>query len=76
MRIISATVAAALTAATFATPVFAQAEGIPLAQVERKYRTMNEVHILKCDYDGNRLFTRTEMICVQSIYRSLYVERR
>ena len=36
---------------------------------------MNEVHILKCDYDGNQIFTRTEMLCVQSIYRSIYLDR-
>ena len=35
---------------------------------------MNEVHILKCDYDGNRIFTGTEMLCVQSIYRSFYLD--
>jgi hypothetical protein len=53
----------------------AQEQGLTLAQVERKYRTMNEVHILKCDYDGDQIFTKTEMICVQSLYRSLYVDR-
>ena len=36
---------------------------------------MNEVHILKCDYDGNQLFTRTEMLCVSGIYQPLYLDR-
>jgi hypothetical protein len=44
-----------------------------LAQVQSKYRRMNIVHIQKCDYDGNDVFTRTEMICVQNIYRVMYL---
>ena len=49
-------------------------EALTLAQVERKYRGMDEVHILKCDYDGNQLFTRTEMLCVSGIYQQMYLD--
>ena len=35
---------------------------------------MAEVHILKCDYDGNQLFTRTEMHCVSGIYQQMYLD--
>jgi len=74
-RTIPATATTALITVISATPIFAQAEGVPLAQLERKYRNMNEVHILKCDYDGNEVFTRTEVLCVQNIYWSLYLDR-
>jgi hypothetical protein len=72
MRLLPASLAAALVAAT-APAAFAQE--LTLAQVERKYRGMAEVHILKCDYDGNRLFTRTEMLCVSGIYQQMYLDR-
>ena len=36
---------------------------------------MNEVHIQKCDRDGDGLFTRTEMLCVASIYQAMYLDR-
>ena len=71
MRLIAATLA---TLPLLAAPLAAQEAGVPLAQVERQYRKMNEVHILKCDHDGDRLFTRTEMLCVQSIYRAFYLD--
>ena len=32
--------------------------GLTLAQVEREYPRMNAVHIKKCDYDGDGLYTR------------------
>jgi hypothetical protein len=72
-----ALVTASLIAASLApfAAALAQEQVMTLAQVERRYRTMNEVHILKCDYDGDQLFTRTEMICVSNIYRALYVDR-
>ena len=55
---------------------FAQADGLTLQQVERKYPRMNVVHINKCDYDGNGVFTRTEMLCVSGIYQQMYIDRR
>ena len=42
--------------------------------MKRKYRKMNEVHILKCDRDGDLIFTRTEMLCVSSIYQVMYLD--
>ena len=59
--------------AGLAPPLPAQDLGVPLAQVERKYRRMNEVHILKCDHDGTGYFNRAEMMCVQGIYQQFYV---
>lgn len=67
--------AALVLAATLAPAAFAQSEGLTLAQVEQKYRTMSPVHILKCDYDGNQIFTRTEMLCVSGIYQQMYLDR-
>jgi hypothetical protein len=52
-------------------PAAAQEGGLTLAQVQRKYRTMNEVHILKCDRNGDELFNRTEMLCVSGIYQAV-----
>ncbi len=56
-------------------PVAAQQQGqtYTLAQVQSKYRRMSVVHIEKCDYDGNDLYGKTEMICVQNIYRAMYL---
>lgn len=54
----------------------AQAEGLTLQEVKRKYPKMNVVHINKCDYDGNEIFTRTEMLCVAGIYQQMYIDRR
>jgi hypothetical protein len=68
---LAALVAASLPAVT----AFAQTQGLTLTEVERRYRTMNEVHILKCDHNGDLIFTKTEMLCVQSIYRSFYLDR-
>jgi hypothetical protein len=75
MRTLVVSLTTLLLLAPLAGPLLAQEQGLTLAQVERKYRQMNEVHILKCDYDGNQIFTRTEMLCVQSIYRSFYLDR-
>jgi hypothetical protein len=56
-------------------PATAQTAGLTLDQVKRKYRKMNEVHILKCDRDGDLTFTRTEMLCVSSIYQVMYLDQ-
>ena len=56
-------------------PATAQAAGFTLDEVQRKYRKMNDVHILKCDRDGDLIFTRTEMLCVSSIYQVMYLDR-
>ena len=72
-RLLRAGLAGSLLAAAIAPALSAQ-EALTLAQVERKYRGMAEVHILKCDYDGNQLFTRTEMHCVSGIYQQMYLD--
>jgi hypothetical protein len=72
MRLLPAGLAAALLAATAPASL---AQELTLAQVERKYRGMAEVHILKCDHDANGLFTRTELLCVSGIYQAMYLDR-
>ena len=64
-----------LLALPLAPAAFAQAQGLTLEQVERKYPRMSYVHINKCDYDGNGIFTRTEMLCVSGIYQQMYLDR-
>jgi hypothetical protein len=66
---------AALLAAAPAAAALAQAQGLTLEQVERKYPRMSYIHINKCDYDGNGIFTRTEMLCVSGIYQQMYLDR-
>lgn len=59
-----------------AAPVSAQPAGtLTLAQVERKYRGMKTVHIEKCDYDHDDLFTRSEQLCLAGIYQQMYLDR-
>jgi hypothetical protein len=58
-----------------ATVARAQQSTLTLDQIERKYRGMSPVHINKCDYDGDGLFTRTEQLCVAGIYQQMYVDR-
>ena len=36
---------------------------------------MKAVHIEKCDRDGDGIYTRTEMLCVASIYQAMYIVR-
>ena len=38
-----------------------------------KYPRMKTVHIEKCDRDGDGIYTKTEMLCVQSIYQAMYI---
>jgi len=66
---------AALLVTAPAAAAFAQAQGLTLEQVERKYPRMSYIHINKCDYDGNGIFTRTELLCVSGIYQQMYLDR-
>jgi hypothetical protein len=69
------TAIALLTASLLAPlPAAAQDGGLTFEQVQRKYRGMAEVHILKCDRDGDRVFGRAEMGCVRGIYQAMYIE--
>jgi hypothetical protein len=57
-------------------PAAAQAQaGYTLAQVESRYPRMKAVHIQKCDRNGDNVYTRSEMLCVQSIYQAMYIDR-
>jgi hypothetical protein len=65
----------ALLATLLALPAFAQTSGLTLEQVERKYPRMSPVHIRKCDYEGDGIYTRTQMLCVSGIYQQMYLDR-
>jgi hypothetical protein len=68
---------AAALAALLATALPAPAQdgaGLTLQQVERKYRKMSPIHIEKCDRDGDGLYSRSEMLCVSSIYQVMYLD--
>ena len=34
---------------------------------------MKAVHIEKCDRNGDGIYTKSEMLCVQSIYQAMYI---
>lgn len=55
--------------------VRAQAAGLTYDQAQQRFRGMNEVHIAKCDRNGDGLIDAGEMPCVQGIYQVMYVER-
>jgi hypothetical protein len=70
--------ALALVALPLMQPAAAQTSnsgGLTLAQVQSRYYNMNAVHIKKCDYNGDGLYTRGEMNCVSGIYRAMYLDR-
>lgn len=69
-------VAAALGMSVLLGPGLAMAQdaGLTFAQVKSEYRQMSPVHIAKCDHDGNGVYTRTEMLCVSSIYQQFYLD--
>lgn len=56
-------------------PALAQAQGMTLAQVEARYPRMKTVHIEKCDRDGDEIYTKSELLCVQGIYQAMYLDR-
>lgn len=60
-----------LCAAAIAAPAAAAPQPMSLEQIERKYPSMNYVHIAKCDYDNDGIFQQKEQICVQNMYRAL-----
>ena len=68
--------ATTLVAAALALPLPAAAQaqaGYTLAQVESMYPRMKAVHIEKCDRNGDDVYTRSEMLCVQGIYQAMYL---
>lgn len=64
---------ALLALAATAFPTVAQDTGLTQAQVQAKYPRMSPVHIKKCDRNGDGVYTRTEMLCVSSIYQQMYL---
>jgi hypothetical protein len=67
-------VLAALVLAVPLAPASAQQPGLTLIQVEAQYPRMSPVHIQKCDRNGDGLYTRSELLCVRSIYQAMYLE--
>ena len=74
-RVLAALLLALPLAAPLAPMALAQAAGLTLDQVEHKYPRMSPVHIRKCDYDGDGIYTRTEMLCVSGIYQADVLDR-
>ncbi|MFT3973149.1 MAG: hypothetical protein QM699_06790 [Amaricoccus sp.] len=56
-------------------PATAQEARMSLSQLERQYPRMSPVHIRKCDRNGDDQYTRTEQLCVSSIYQTMYLNR-
>jgi len=48
---------------------------LTVQQVENRFRNMNEIHILKCDWNGDGLIEPKEFPCVQGIYNTMYLSR-
>ena len=62
-------------AAALPLPAAAQSQaGYSLAQVESMYPRMKTVHIEKCNRDGDNVYTKSEMLCVKSIYQAMYID--
>ena len=74
-RVLAAFLFAVPLAQPLAPMALAQAAGLTLEQVEHKYPRMSPVHIRKCDYNGDGIYTRTELLCVSGIYQQMYLDR-
>ena len=72
-RILAILILAVPLAQSLAPMALAQAAGLTLDQVEHKYPRMSPVHIRKCDYDGDGIYTRSELLCVSGIYQQMYL---
>ncbi|MBP7241005.1 hypothetical protein [Amaricoccus sp.] len=70
MRHVILGLAATLAAAAAAAQGYTQT----LRQVEIAHPGMSPIHIEKCDKDGDGLFTRAEIACVDGIYRVMYLD--
>ena len=73
-RVLAAFLFAVPLAQPLAPMALAQAAGLTLEQVEHKYPRMSPVHIRKCDYNGDGIYTRTELLCVSGIYQQMYLD--
>ncbi len=65
-------VVAMSSAMLFSTAAAGQGPPLTLQAVKRKYPGMSEIHIKKCDKNGDGLYERGELDCVSSIYRAIY----
>lgn len=73
MKLILRVGAAAMSAALFfATAAAGQGPPQTLQALKRKYPGMSEVHIKKCDKNGDEVYERGELDCVSSMYRAIY----
>lgn len=59
-------------ALVFSTAAAGQGPAQTLQALKRKYPGMSEVHIKKCDKNGDELYERGELDCVSSLYRAIY----
>lgn len=59
-------------ALVFSTAAVAQGPAQTLQALKRKYPGMSEVHIKKCDKNGDEIYERGELDCVSSLYRAIY----
>jgi hypothetical protein len=75
---VAALLAAALAPAMRPDSARAQTGGgaLTFAQIEQRFDGMNEIHIAKCDRNGDGLIERNEYPCVQGIYQVMYKQRR
>lgn len=64
MRVALPSAALTLVVATAA----AQSGGRTLQQVEQRFLGMSEIHIAKCDHNGDGLYDGAELACVNSLY--------
>ena len=65
-------VAALSSALVFSTAAAGQGPAQTLESLKRKYPGMSEVHIKKCDKNGDGLYERGELDCVSSLYSAIY----
>jgi hypothetical protein len=75
----SPTTLTALLLATAVIPpasVTAQTQAMTIQQVQSRFHGMNEVHIRKCDFNGDGLIDSKEINCVRGIYQAMYLDDR
>jgi hypothetical protein len=57
----------------FSSAAAGQGTALTLQALKRKYPGMSEVHITKCDKNGDGLYERGELDCVSNLYSALYL---
>jgi hypothetical protein len=56
----------------FSTAAAGQGPQLTLQAVKQKFPGMSEIHIKKCDKNGDGLYERAELDCLSSLYRAIY----